>query len=97
MALPRAHPVHRQASGSGFIVSDTATTDEAQEDGNNRNDQQNMNQASQGVGGKQAQQPENDQQNRNGFQHFLSGGDNDRKGDAFSEATPLGFSQGSYF
>jgi|LakMenEpi03Aug12_release.lakeMendotaPanAssembly.Ray.scaffolds.fasta_scaffold4225416_1 hypothetical protein len=32
-----------------------------------------------------------------GLAQILNGfGDNDRKGDALSEATPLGFSQGSY-
>lgn len=42
-------------------VSDTATADQPQHNGNNSDDQQNVNQATQGVGSQQAQQPQNNQ------------------------------------
>ena len=44
-----------------------ATADQPQENRDDGNDQEDVNQSTQGVGGQEAKNPQNDQQNRNRF------------------------------
>jgi hypothetical protein len=57
--------------GATACRSDATTTDEPQDDGNHGDDKKEVNQASKGIGGKEPEEPENDQKNRNSFKHSV--------------------------